>query len=44
MMVLAGTLTGLMPQVQVHSFVAVAQWSIVFCLLNVELSQDYVVL
>lgn len=33
-MILAGILTGLTPQVQVHSFVALAQWSIVFCIMN----------
>jgi hypothetical protein len=30
--VLAGILTGLLPQIQVHSFVAIAQFSIAFCL------------
>jgi len=34
MMVLAGLLVGLTPQVQAHAFVAMAQWSIVFCLVS----------
>lgn len=32
--VLAGVLTGFMPLVQVHSYVAIAQWSIIFCILT----------
>jgi hypothetical protein len=34
MFVLAGILTGMMPQVQIHSFVAIAQYSIALCLLT----------
>jgi hypothetical protein len=41
-MILAGLLTGLMPQVQTHAFVAVAQWAVVFCLIRLELSWEYV--
>ncbi|KAK8860643.1 hypothetical protein M9Y10_012308 [Tritrichomonas musculus] len=33
-MILAGILTGLTPQVQVHSFVALVQWSISYCLMT----------
>jgi hypothetical protein len=32
--ILAGILTGFTPLVQIHSFVALAQWSISFCLLK----------
>lgn len=34
MFILAGLLTGFMPQVQVHSFVAIAQYSIALCLIT----------
>lgn len=33
-MFIAGILTGFMPQVQVHSYVAMAQWAIVFCVIT----------
>lgn len=36
MMALAGILTGLMPQVQLHSYVSIAQWSIIYCILNIR--------
>lgn len=34
MFILAGLITGFMPQVQVHSFVAIAQYSIALCLIT----------
>lgn len=32
--IIAGVLTGYMPLVQVHSYVAIAQWAIAFCILT----------
>lgn len=32
--VIAGVFTGFMPLVQVHSYVAIAQWAIIFCILT----------
>lgn len=34
LMCLAGILTALCPQLQLHSYVGLAQWAIVFCLIN----------
>lgn len=33
-MILAGILTGLTPQVQAHSFIALVQWSVTFCFIR----------
>lgn len=40
MFVLAGVLTGFMPQVQVHGYVAIAQWAIVLCLTTCEFNKQ----
>ena len=37
MMILSAILTGLMPQVQLHSFVCIAQWSIIYFILNLKI-------
>ncbi|EAY06984.1 hypothetical protein TVAG_174530 [Trichomonas vaginalis G3] len=34
LMALAGLLTALMPQVQLHAYLSIAEWSILFCLLK----------
>ena len=36
MFVLAGVMTGFMPQVQVHAYVAIAQWAITLCLITTK--------
>ncbi|OHT04105.1 hypothetical protein TRFO_06404 [Tritrichomonas foetus] len=49
LMILAGIMTGLLPQFQIHAYASIAQWSIFYCLLNFPFSEmkkwfDYFIL